>query len=117
MAIEFLLLIYTVIPLPLYLCISFGSLYSVIYEILATLYLCDSGVCDIIGKFLLHLCIHLIGIQVFIMSQVRGHEKEREGERHCQTDRQTSNFQSDISSLTDLRREKIACFLACPSLL
>ena len=70
MSIEFLLLIYTVIPLPLYLCIIFGTTYSVIYEILATTFLCIGGPWDIVGKVLLHLCIHLIGIQVFIMSQV-----------------------------------------------
>ena len=70
MSIEFLLLIYTVIPLPLYLCILFGTTYSVIYEVLATTFLCNSGLWDIVGKILLHLCIHLIGIQVFIMSQV-----------------------------------------------
>ena len=70
MSIEFLLLIYTVIPLPLPLCIAFGLVYSLIYEILAHIYLCYSGLCDVIGKILLHLCIHLIGIQVYIMSQV-----------------------------------------------
>jgi adenylate cyclase 9 len=35
--------------------------------------LCESGARVIVAKILLHLCIHLIGIQVFIMSQVRQH--------------------------------------------
>ena len=70
MAIEFLLLIYTVIPLPLPLCIGFGVCYSFAYEALALNFICNSGQGDTLGKALLHICIHLIGIQIFIMSQV-----------------------------------------------
>lgn len=71
-SIEVLLLMYTVIPMPLLVAIGIGVLHSLLYEILTALQ--DEKMQQpsfIVGKFLLHLCIHLIGIHIFFMSQVR----------------------------------------------
>ncbi|MFH4976993.1 hypothetical protein AB6A40_003702 [Gnathostoma spinigerum] len=66
---QVVLLIYTVIPLPLYLCIVIGILYSTLFVILSANnvdYTDHPGV-----KFILHLGIHLLGIHLFILTQVR----------------------------------------------
>ena len=70
-SIEILMLIYTVIPMPLYLCVILGVAYSVILEVLsATLANLDAPK-YIIAKVFMHICIHLIGIHINIMSEVR----------------------------------------------
>ncbi|XP_016106913.1 adenylate cyclase type 9-like [Sinocyclocheilus grahami] len=82
LCIEVLLLLYSVLHLPLYVSVLLGLLYSVLYEALGWLHLAqmdDSYVgSDLhtlswlgLGKVLLHLCAHIIGIHIFIMSEVR----------------------------------------------
>uniref|UniRef100_A0A915Q461 adenylate cyclase n=1 Tax=Setaria digitata TaxID=48799 RepID=A0A915Q461_9BILA len=63
------LLIYTVVPLPLYLCIFIGLIYSTLFEMIAT----DTvNYTDTLGvKLILHLGIHLLGVHLFILTQVR----------------------------------------------
>ncbi|KAG0724804.1 Adenylate cyclase type 9 [Chionoecetes opilio] len=68
--IEVLLLIYTVIPLPLYLALSITILYSITFEIINGLII-DQGVTIILVRIGLHICIHLIGAHIMIMTQVR----------------------------------------------
>ncbi|VDK19841.1 unnamed protein product [Anisakis simplex] len=66
---QVVLLVYTVIPLPLYLCILIGVIYSALFELLSTSNVEDI---DIPGlKVILHLGIHLLGVHLFILTQVR----------------------------------------------
>lgn len=71
--IEVLLLIYTVIPLPLYVCVISGFIYSVSFEIL-TWILHETVVpinYYIIIRFLAQSSIHFIGLHILIMTNVR----------------------------------------------
>ncbi|XP_055073238.2 adenylate cyclase type 9 [Misgurnus anguillicaudatus] len=86
---EVLLLLYSVLHLRLYASVLLGLLYSVLYEALGWLQLAQvdrsnggtlatghSSDWDTLrwlgpGKALLHLCAHVIGIHIFIMSEVR----------------------------------------------
>lgn len=71
-SVEILLMIYTFIPMPLFAAVLIGIFYSIVYEILVALTITGMQEATfIIGKILLHFCIHLIGIHIFIMSQVR----------------------------------------------
>ncbi|CAH1777194.1 unnamed protein product [Owenia fusiformis] len=70
-SIQILLMMYTVFPMPLYLCLIIGGSYSVVYEILAWYTHQNVPIQFTIGKALLHVCIHLIGTHIFINSQVR----------------------------------------------
>ncbi|XP_071087998.1 adenylate cyclase type 9-like isoform X2 [Haliotis cracherodii] len=71
-SVEILLMIYTFIPMPLFAAVLIGIVYSIVYEILVALTITGMQEATfIIGKILLHFCIHLIGIHIFIMSQVR----------------------------------------------
>ncbi|VDN08341.1 unnamed protein product [Thelazia callipaeda] len=66
---QVVLLIYMIIPLPLYLCILIGLVYSTLFEMLGTEmtnYLDTPGV-----KLILHFGIHLLGVHLFILTQVR----------------------------------------------
>ncbi|KAE9556006.1 hypothetical protein FO519_000752 [Halicephalobus sp. NKZ332] len=69
-SIQVVLLVYTVIPLPLYLCILIGIIYSALFELLSgsrlDAFVVPSGV-----KLALHGCIHLLGVHLFILTQVR----------------------------------------------
>ncbi|TRY97825.1 hypothetical protein DNTS_014959 [Danionella cerebrum] len=76
---EVLLLLYSVLHLPLYVSVLLGLLYSVLFEALGWLHL-EQGIwiesLDNLnwlgpGKVLLHFCAHIIGIHIFIMSEVR----------------------------------------------
>lgn len=69
--IEILLLMYTVIPLPLYIAIIIGGLYSLTFEVLSGFLSSMSGINYIIPRVLLHICIHVVGIHIFCMSQAR----------------------------------------------
>lgn len=72
LSMEALLLIYTVIPLPLYMCIGISSLYSVAVEALSIFVAsCETNAAATLVRALLHLGVHLIGIHIFIMTQVR----------------------------------------------
>ncbi|CAH1390049.1 unnamed protein product [Nezara viridula] len=62
--IEIIMIIYTVIPLPLYLCVLMGGLYSVLFEILGTGYALPIRIVS-------HLCVHLIALHILIMTNVR----------------------------------------------
>ncbi|XP_030638720.1 adenylate cyclase type 9 [Chanos chanos] len=88
---EVLLLLYSVLHLRLYVSVLLGLLYSVLFESLGWLHLTQGGSRDVglwagneeqkmdldalwwlgPGKALLHLCAHVIGIHLFIMSEVR----------------------------------------------
>ncbi|OWF41887.1 adenylate cyclase type 9-like [Mizuhopecten yessoensis] len=71
-SIEVILMMYTVIPMPLFVSVGIGVVHSIIYEVLITLQHPETQkITFIIGKIILHLCIHLIGIHIFIMLQVR----------------------------------------------
>lgn len=67
---QVLLLIYTVIPLPLYLTVIMSLLYTATFEILNGLII-ESEIKLICVRLGLHLCIHLIGAHIMIMTQVR----------------------------------------------
>uniref|UniRef100_A0A0K0F5Q4 adenylate cyclase n=1 Tax=Strongyloides venezuelensis TaxID=75913 RepID=A0A0K0F5Q4_STRVS len=71
-SIQVVLLVYTVIPLPLYVSIIFTLIYSILYEILTRqqLYLKDNDI-PFGVRMLLHICIHLLGIHLYILTQVR----------------------------------------------
>ncbi|NXN65020.1 ADCY9 cyclase, partial [Himantopus himantopus] len=80
MCIEVLLLLYTVMHLPLYLSLFLGLSYSVLFETFG--YHFHDENCftplgagalywELLSKAFLHICIHAIGIHLFIMSEVR----------------------------------------------
>ncbi|KAK2181022.1 hypothetical protein NP493_415g03014 [Ridgeia piscesae] len=69
--VEILLLIYTFIPLQLYMCVILGVLYSIVYEILSAVLVTNLDVHYTIGRMLLHFALHVMGVHIFIMAQVR----------------------------------------------
>uniref|UniRef100_A0A8C5P4U5 Adenylate cyclase type 9 n=1 Tax=Jaculus jaculus TaxID=51337 RepID=A0A8C5P4U5_JACJA len=82
MCIEVLFLLYTVMHLPLYLSLFLGVAYSVLFETLG--YHFRNEDCfpspgagagalhwELLSRALLHVCIHAIGVHLFVMSQVR----------------------------------------------
>lgn len=71
--IEVLVLMYTVIPLPLYLCTSIGIIHSIVFEAISAAIGSMDEIHYIIGRILMHACIHLIGIHIFLMAQSRKH--------------------------------------------
>uniref|UniRef100_A0A8C3VY40 Adenylate cyclase type 9 n=1 Tax=Catagonus wagneri TaxID=51154 RepID=A0A8C3VY40_9CETA len=80
MCIEVLFLLYTVMHLPLYLSLILGVAYSVLFETFgyhfrdeACFPLPGAGALqwELLSRALLHVCIHAVGIHLFIMSQVR----------------------------------------------
>lgn len=72
LCIEILLLIYTVIPMRLYMSITIATLYSTAFELL-TWFLQDETytVLSIIVRLFCHICIHFIGLHILIMTNVR----------------------------------------------
>ncbi|XP_029991515.1 adenylate cyclase type 9 isoform X2 [Sphaeramia orbicularis] len=86
LCIEVLLLLYSVLHVRLYASVLLGLLYSILFEALGWLPLLQRGT-GLVGsgsdweedtlrwlgpaKTLLHLCAHVIGIHLFIMSEVR----------------------------------------------
>ncbi|CAJ0578607.1 unnamed protein product, partial [Mesorhabditis spiculigera] len=68
-SIQVVLLIYTVIPLPLYLCVAIGLTYSALVEVL-----CRNRVifaeADFV-KLFVHGGVHMLGVHLFILTQVR----------------------------------------------
>ncbi|XP_012860965.2 adenylate cyclase type 9 [Echinops telfairi] len=80
MCIEVLFLLYTVMHLPLYLSLFLGVAYSVLFETFGHYFReadCFPPLApralpwELLSRALLHLCIHAIGVHLFIMSQVR----------------------------------------------
>jgi len=70
-SIEIILLMYTLIPMPLYVCVVVGTLYSIIFEVVAASVHDMDTAPYIVGRALLHVAIHAVGIHIYIMSQVR----------------------------------------------
>ncbi|EFA02161.2 adenylate cyclase type 9 isoform X1 [Tribolium castaneum] len=70
--IEILMLIYTLIPLKLYMSITIGFLYSAAFETL-TISLQNQSLeaSTITVRLLSHFCIHVIGLHILIMTNVR----------------------------------------------
>ena len=70
-----IMLIYTMIhSLHLYICIFMTVAFSVAHEVLSDVVIekeRDSKPEEIICRLILHMCIHLFGIQIFFMAQVR----------------------------------------------
>lgn len=72
LSMQVLLLIYTVIPLPLYMCLGISTLYSLAVEALSIgVAQCESAPASALVRTLLHLGVHLIGVHIFVMTQVR----------------------------------------------
>ena len=70
--IAVLLLIYTLLSLPLYICVIIGVGFSTAFEMLWVL--THGGAFDVkilAARIILHLCIHMVGVQNFLMSQAR----------------------------------------------
>ncbi|VIO92580.1 adenylate cyclase, type IX, putative [Brugia malayi] len=66
---QVVLLIYTVVPLPLYLCICIGLIYSILFEMITA---GSMSYGDTLGvKLILHFGINLLGVHLFILTQVR----------------------------------------------
>ncbi|GAB6027906.1 hypothetical protein CHUAL_002121 [Chamberlinius hualienensis] len=70
-AVEVIAVVYTLVPLPLYVATVSLGVYSVAFEVLSALYTRDNSLWAIAVKSILHLVIHLIGIHIDIMNQVR----------------------------------------------
>ena len=69
--IEILIMIYTLIPMPLYVCVILGVIYSVLYEIMSGAMTSMNSLSYILGRALLHVAIHVIGIHIFITAEIR----------------------------------------------
>ncbi|XP_059486441.1 adenylate cyclase type 9 isoform X2 [Neocloeon triangulifer] len=67
---ELLLILYTVVPLRLHACVLIGVIYSVAFEVL-TFYFTHPEPAEVVVRFVLHLCIHIIGIHILVMTTVR----------------------------------------------
>lgn len=65
LCIEILMIIYTVVPLPLYVCVIFGIFYSVLFECFIT------SIFPMPTRVMCHICVHLIGIHILVMTNVR----------------------------------------------
>ncbi|KHJ99435.1 hypothetical protein OESDEN_00578 [Oesophagostomum dentatum] len=65
---KVVLLIYTVIPLPLYLCILIGVVYSCLFETLSRNRVAYGDLSHI--QLVLHIGVHLLGVHLFILTQV-----------------------------------------------
>ncbi|KAF4520727.1 hypothetical protein B566_EDAN004847 [Ephemera danica] len=70
LCIEILLILYTVIPLQLYLCVTLGVTYSVAFETLNVICM-ELQATEIIIRAILHVCVHVIGIHILVMTTVR----------------------------------------------
>ncbi len=75
LCVEVILMMYTVIPLPFLPAVVLMSLFSVAYEALYfSLYDFEPSAKlgeRVTTKMFLHICVHLIGIHIFFMQQVR----------------------------------------------
>ena len=71
-SIEIILLMYALIPMPLYVSVLTGTLYSIVFEVVAGSVGDLKTVSYVVGRGLLHVCIHAVGIHIYVLSQVRG---------------------------------------------
>ena len=69
--VTILMLIYTVVPLPLYAVLCIGLTYTILFETFLCLSAGHIDATRIAVDVLLHLCVHVIGIHILITSQVR----------------------------------------------
>lgn len=72
--IEILLIMYTLTPLPLYACVVIGIIYSIAFEVLnIVLHLSEHEwrYPGMVVRILLHLCVHIIGVHIYLMTFVR----------------------------------------------
>lgn len=71
--IEIVLLIYNLLPLRFYLAIGLSLSYSIAYEglFIHTTQYASSNL--IVGRVLLHICVHLVGTSLHLMATVRKH--------------------------------------------
>ena len=71
--VELLLVLYSLVPLRLYTCVLFGVVYSTCFETLNAVTRWGSiQPSEIIARALMHLALHVMGIHIYIMAQVRG---------------------------------------------
>jgi hypothetical protein len=75
---QVILLVYAVIPFPLYLCIISCGFYSFFFELLASPSSASSSLNSASAptfrpgtKAAIHICVHLLGIHLYILTQVR----------------------------------------------
>ena len=69
---DILILLYTVVPLPLYGTLMLCVAYSVLFEFLLCWAVPERVALSTLGlNVLIHLCIHLLGIHIIITTQVR----------------------------------------------
>jgi len=66
-----LLLVYTVIPLPLYATLLVGISYTLLFEAAATVKQSSREPTSLLVNLLLHVCLHLVGAHILLMTQVR----------------------------------------------
>ena len=71
--IQIILLLYNLLPLPFYLAILLSLTFSIVYEVLSTLATESPGARFVIGKVLLHVCLHLLCTSLYLMATVRKH--------------------------------------------
>lgn len=72
MCIEILLIIYTLTPLPLFACVIIGLLHSIAFEALnIVLHQYEWQCPGFFVRVLLQLCVHIIGIHIYLMTYVR----------------------------------------------
>ncbi|XP_050315013.1 LOW QUALITY PROTEIN: adenylate cyclase type 9-like [Anthonomus grandis grandis] len=73
---QLLILIYTLIPLKLYMALTLAIIYSVSFECLTSVVYTsmpdmEETVLTIFTKILSHIAIHLIGLHIYLMSNIR----------------------------------------------
>lgn len=73
LCIQILFLLYTLVPLKLYVSLLLGFFYSIAYELVVNIIQLDEHVSfNVLGaKFLSHFAIHLIGFHICLMNNVR----------------------------------------------
>ena len=77
LAVELLLVLYSLVPLRLYVCAAFGLTFSALFEAMVALNPGNSapskvGAEQVVARALMHVALHLMGIHIYIMAQVRG---------------------------------------------
>lgn len=75
--VTILMLIYTVVPLPLYAVLAIGLTYTILFETLLCLSIGNPNPSRIAVDVLLHLCVHVIGVHILITSQVKNENMEQ----------------------------------------
>jgi len=69
--VQVLVLIYTVIPLPLYGTLIVGLMYTCLLEIFAGVIYNSRDVFTVLVRFLIHICLHILGSHILLMTNVR----------------------------------------------